>query len=224
LKSSIKDWRSAKVVRTAKAADDIMSIELSPEAWIPHKAGQHYELRLPNHHLSRKYSIVSSPHHKDRLEFGVQLLPYGEVSPKLWELKPGDAVQIRGPLGSFVWMPEMKGPLIMIGGGSGITPLLSMYEHYRHTNPTGQVMLIASAKHDGRVMHHDRYKGQIVTRFTAQDGRIDKPFLEGIISKFASDPTAYCLTCGPGGFTGEIIKILNELGFKDPQIRRETFN
>src|SRR5579859_1408937 len=127
-KSSIRSWRPATVLRATKAADDIMSIELQPNDWLPHKAGQHYELRLPGHHLSRKYSIVSSPHQTERLEFGVQFLSYGEVSPLLWKLRPGDKLEIRGPLGAFVWTPETTGPLVLIAAGSGITPLLSMYD------------------------------------------------------------------------------------------------
>jgi len=224
LKPTIKDWRPAKVLRVRQAADDILSLELAPETWIPHRAGQHYELRLPGHHLSRKYSIVSSPHRADRLEFGVQLLPYGEVSPKLWKLKPGDPVEIRGPLGAFVWTPDMKGPLLMIAAGSGVTPFLSMYDHHKHIRPEGQMVLIVSAKTSGKVMHYDSRKKDMITRFTTKDGRIDEAFLRQAIGPFASDPTARCLTCGPGGFTGHIIRTLLKLGFKETQIRRETFS
>lgn len=224
MKSLIKQWRPATVVTTQRAADDIMSIELEPETWVPHLAGQHYELRLPGNYLSRKYSIVSSPLREGRLEFGVQLLPYGEVSPQLWKLKAGDKIEIRGPLGAFVWRPDMTGPLILIAGGSGITPFLSMYDHFKHVLPAGQIALIVSTKDSGRVMHYNERKQDILTRFTASEGRIDKQFLQDTVGKFASDPNAYCLTCGPGGFTGYIINTLIELGFPESRIRRETFN
>ncbi len=224
LKLSIKDWRPAKVVSAQQAADDILSLRLKPQEWLPHQAGQHYELRLPGHHLSRKYSIVSSPHQQGELEFGVQLLSYGLVSPLLWQLKPGDDIEIRGPLGAFVWQPHMTGPLVMIGAGSGITPFLSMYDYRKHLFPDSETVLVVSAKQSGRVMHYDARKGELVTRFTETDGRIDEAFLRQVVGKFASDPSAHFLTCGPGGFTGHIITTLMALGIPETQIRRETFS
>lgn len=222
-KSLHKAWRPATVTNVRQGADDMMAVELKPETWVPHQAGQHYELRLPGHHLSRKYSIVSSPSRSDVLEFGIQLLPYGELSPKFWQLRPGDALEIRGPLGTFTLTPDTTGPLVLIGAGSGITPLYSMYESFVETHPNGEVVMIVGAKHSGRVLHYEEYKGKIVTRFSAEQGRIDRAFLEELVGKYASNPNTRCLTCGPVAFTSQIIDLLLEIGFPESQIRREAF-
>lgn len=145
-------WQKAVITDVTQASEDMLSLTVQPEQWVPYKAGQCYETRIPGLRLMRKYSVVSSPHHKNKLEFGVQLLPYGAVSPQMWKLKAGDSLDIRGPFGTFTWDTSMDGPVILIGGGSGITPLISMYHYIRSVRPSGEIVFIVSAKHAGRVM------------------------------------------------------------------------
>lgn len=206
------------------ASDDMLSLTLKPEHWEPHKAGQCYEIRIPNAKLMRKYSVVSSPHRTGELELGVQLLSYGAVSPEMWKLKEGGTLDIRGPFGTFTWEPSTPGPLILIGGGSGVTPLISIYDHAKKLRPKGKNIFIISAKHAGRVMHYEKLKKDVITRFTATDGRVDKAFLRKHIGKFASDPQAKCYVCGPEGFASDTVDILLEMGFPDPAIMFEGFS
>ena len=218
------DWQKAVITQVAPASDDMLSLTVKPERWQPHKAGQCYEIRIPGSRLMRKYSVVSSPHNQGELEFGIQLLPYGAISPKMWELKVGDTLDIRGPFGTFTWEPSAGEPLILIGGGSGITPLISIYTYAKKMHPQGKVIFIISAKHAGRVMHYEKLKKHVVTRFTATDGRVDKEFLIKNIGEFAASPLARCYVCGPEGFASDTVDILLGMGFKDPAIMFEGFS
>lgn len=218
------DWQQAVITDVKPASDDMLSLVVRPEKWEPHKAGQCYEVRIPGARLMRKYSVVSSPHNEDELEFGIQLLPYGAVSPKMWELKAGDTLDIRGPFGTFTWELSSAGPLVLIGGGSGITPLISIYNYARKLHPNGKIVFIVSAKHAGRVMHYDKLKEHITTRFTATEGRVDKEFLAKHVGEFAGNPRARCYVCGPEGFASDTVDILLEMGFKDPAIMFEGFS
>jgi ferredoxin-NADP reductase len=218
------DWHRARVLKTTQAADDMLSLVVEPAVWKPFKAGQHYEIRLPDTRVSREYSIVSAPHEEGRLEFGIQLMPGGLLSPQLWKLSEGSEVEISGPWGqSFVWESSMRGPMVLIGAGSGITPLLSMYAAYTHACPDEKAVFIMSAKSSPRIMHYDKLKDGLVTRQTATEGRVDTAFLERHTGLFASREGVRMYVCGPDGFIDDIVDMLIELGFPPLCIRSERF-
>lgn len=220
----MNEWRRARVTGTSEAAERIRSITVIPEQWVPHRAGQHYDLRIAGTDISRKYSVVSSPFETDALEFGVQLLSNGVVSPKLWSLNVGDEVEIRGPWGeSFIWTPDMKGPLVLIGAGSGITPLLSIHEAYRQSYPEEQATFIMSAKTEGHMMHYAKIKSFLIGRYTSRDPRIDKDFLAKHAGDKAGDPRTKCYVCGPEDFIDSVVDDLLDLGFPEGGIKSEKF-
>jgi len=222
--TTISDWRSARVVSNEPACEDMISLLLEPEELLPHRAGQHYELRLPGDGLSRKYSIVSPPERDSPLEFGVQLLPTGLVSPRLAATRPGDRVEIRGPLGeAFVWTPASGRSLILLGGGAGITPLLSIYEHFRRSVPRGREIFIMSAKTPQRIYRYERYRDRLTTRFTSSDPRLDKDDLVAITGDLLHDSEASAWICGPPGFIDLMVDNLIELDFPEMRIRSEAF-
>src|SRR6185369_1184098 len=128
----MNDWQSAKVLKITQGSSKMMSIVVEPEKFTVFKSGQHYELRIKGTEISRKYSIVSTPHEDNYLEFGVQLIENGVLSPKLWALEVGEEIEIRGPWGeSFTWDSSNSSPIILLGAGSGITPLLSIYNSFK---------------------------------------------------------------------------------------------
>ena len=141
------DWQIAKVVRVKQACVDIYSVVVRPTTWVKHVAGQHYQLHFSDQEFGRCYSVASSPQDEGVLEFGVQLIPSGLLSPRLCAVVPGDVVKIKGPLGEdFVWEEHMSEPVVLVGAGSGITPLLSIYIHYTRDHPNGPVKFIVSAR------------------------------------------------------------------------------
>ena len=229
----INPWQKAKIVKTEQATADMKSVIVEPEKFLEFKPGQHCEICLPGENVIRKYSIVSGLpalagiNEKKFLEFGIQLISNGALSPKLWELKVGDEMEIRGPIGSsFVWESTNTAPLILIGAGSGITPLLSIYDSYKWKHPRDhkrECVFIMSAKDSGRIMHYEKLKDILITRFTAKEGRIDLEFLKKNIGNLANNPDTACYVSGPDNFVDDMVDYVLELGFKEDNIRSERF-
>src|SRR5207253_5270402 len=118
--------------------------------WRGHGAGQHVDVRLTaedGYQAQRSYSIASGPEDAN-LVLTVERLEDGEVSPYLVdELRPGDELELRGPIGGyFVWEEALGGPLLLLAGGSGIVPLRSMLRHRAAVESTVPVRLLYSAR------------------------------------------------------------------------------
>ena len=217
-------WQRVKIIKSIQACADIKSITVEAKDFLRHKAGQYYEICMPGESIIRDYSVVSSIYDREFIEFGVQLIENGALSPTLWRLKEGDEIEIRGPLGeSFIWDPEHSGPLILIGAGSGITPLLSIYHSYRATHPDGKYIFMMSAKDPSRIMHYEKLKDILVTKFTKTEERIDLEFLKKNIGKLALDKNAKCYISGPDNFIDDMVDYVLEIGIVEDNIRSERF-
>src|SRR5262249_27873106 len=124
-------WRVGTVVALRDETPSARSITLALPDWPGHLAGQHVDVRLTaadGYSAVRSYSVASAPNPERRVELSVERLPNGEVSPYLTrELKVGDQLELRGPIGGwFVWRPQQTEPIQLIAGGSGIVPLMAM--------------------------------------------------------------------------------------------------
>ena len=109
--------------------------------WRGFRAGQHVDVRLTapdGYQAERSYSIGSAPEAPE-IELIVERLDKGEVSPFFHEIvEPGDTIELRGPIGGhFTWGRRDGGPLLLVGGGSGVVPLLSMLRHRAAVAPAG---------------------------------------------------------------------------------------
>src|SRR6188472_3406204 len=123
-------WQLATVSAFVDETKDVRSIVLEPPAWHGHRAGQHVDVRLTaedGYQAQRSYSIASAPEDRD-VVLTVEEIEDGEVSPYLVEeLRPGDELELRGPIGGyFVWEAPVGGPLLLLAGGSGVVPLRAM--------------------------------------------------------------------------------------------------
>src|SRR4029077_7010667 len=108
----------------------VKTLALDVPEWPGHKTGQHVDVRLTaddGYQAERSYSIASAPQ-GTRIELTVETLDDGEVSPYLTDvLHAGDKLELRGPIGGyFVWEPATGGPVLLLGGGSGVVPLMAM--------------------------------------------------------------------------------------------------
>src|SRR3954452_16809498 len=126
-------WQLAHVVELVAENARTTSLVLQPADWLGHRAGQHVDVRLTaeeGYQAQRSYSIASAPE-DEHLVLTIERLDDGEVSPYLvGELRPGDELELRGPIGgSFVWEEALGGPLLLLAGGSGIVPLRSILRH-----------------------------------------------------------------------------------------------
>src|SRR5512140_640214 len=118
------DWRTATVRENREETAHARTIVFDVPDWPGHRAGQHVDIRLTaedGYQAERSYSIASAPRGTE-VELTVERLDDGEVSPYLTdELRPGDEIELRGPVGGyFAWEPAQGGPLLLVAGGSGI--------------------------------------------------------------------------------------------------------
>ena len=136
----------------------MVTIELDPPYWPGHRAGQHLDVRLTaedGYTAEREYSIASAP--GEPVAITVERLEDGEVSPYLTgELRAGDELELRGPVGGyFVWQPGDGGPLMLLAGGSGIVPLRSILRHRGRTGGNVPARLLYSSRNWEDVIYRD---------------------------------------------------------------------
>src|ERR671912_619089 len=126
-------WQLAAVVTKHAETPRVMTVRFESDAWPGHLPGQHVDVRLTaddGYQAQRSYSIASAPA-ASQLDLTIEIIPDGEVSPYLTEeLRPGDRLELRGPIGGyFTWTEADGGPLLLVGGGSGVAPLMSMLRY-----------------------------------------------------------------------------------------------
>jgi glycine betaine catabolism B len=153
-------WQSAAIVAIETGTPRIKSFFLAPQTPFNFCAGQHVDLRLiaeNGYTAMRSYSIGSSPADNRLLELSIERLADGEVSPFFHDVVAvGDDVELRGPLGGhFTWSPQDGGPLLLIGGGSGLVPLMSMIRYQQSVAPTIPMVLLLSARTWDDVLYRD---------------------------------------------------------------------
>jgi ferredoxin-NADP reductase len=218
----------------------VRSVVLERPAWPGHRAGQHVDVRLTaedGYQAQRSYSIASAPEDRD-LVLTVERLEDGEVSPYLTEeLRAGDELELRGPVGGyFVWEEGLGGPLLLLAGGSGVVPLRAMLRHHRAIGSVVPVRMLYSARALDEVIYRDELMCMtsahaIDIRFTLTRARpegwrgygrrIDRELLEDVAWPPDEGPLAYL--CGPTGFVEAAATGLVELGHEPARIKTERF-
>jgi ferredoxin-NADP reductase len=213
------------------------TIVLDVPGWPGHVAGQHVDLRLTaedGYQAQRSYSIGSAPEDA-RLALTVERFDDGEVSPYLVDvLRPGDQFEVRGPIGGhFTWRVRDGGPLLLVGGGSGLVPLMAMLRHRAAAGGGVDARLLLSARGWEDVLYRDEL-GRIedvaihytLTRerphgWTGFDRRVDAAMLAEVGPGPADRPRVF--VCGPTGFVERAADVLVELGHPPRAIRAERF-
>jgi ferredoxin-NADP reductase len=215
------------------------SLVLDVPGWAGHRAGQHVDVRLTaedGYQAQRSYSIASAPE-DGYVVLTVERLDDGEVSPYLTEeLRVGDELELRGPIGDyFVWEAKLGGPLFLVGGGSGVVPLRAMLRHYVAIGSTVPLRVLYSSRSIRDVIYRDELtrmrEDGLDIRFTLTrkqpagwDGyarRIDLPLLAEVA--FPSDELPHAYICGPTGLVEAAAGGLVELGHDPSSIRTERF-
>jgi ferredoxin-NADP reductase len=229
------------VVELVEETARTTSIALELHRWSGHRAGQHVDVRLTaedGYQAQRSYSIASAPE-DDNLVLTVERLDDGEVSPYLVdELRPGDELELRGPIGGyFVWQAALGGgPLLLVAGGSGIAPFRSILRHHQAIESTVPVRLLYSARSLPDVIHRQELTriaadGAVDIRFTltreqpegwrGYRGRIDQELLGEVAWQPSERPLVY--VCGPTAFVETAASALVALGHEPARIRTERF-
>ena len=223
-------WRTARVVAIRDETPRAKTIRLALDAPVRHAAGQHYVVRLTaedGYTASRSYSVSSAPDDSNQFELTVERLEDGEVSEFLHDgLEPGDELEVRGPIGGwFVW--EGDAPALLVGGGSGVVPLMAMLRHARRLGRSDLVRLVVSVRRSADLFYAAELPGPettvVYTReapagSTRRPGRLTADDLGPVL---LPDATVY--VCGSSGFADAASDLLLTIGVQPGSIRVERF-
>ncbi len=209
--------------------------------WPGHLPGQHVDVRLTaedGYQAQRSYSIAT-PADGNRVVLTVEHLEDGEVSSFLVEgLRPGDQLELRGPIGGyFVWDGSNGGPLHLVAGGSGVVPLMAMLRHRAASGTDVPATLLYSARTYGDLIYREELDrlaqedeslrlAYTLTReqppgWTGYDRRIDGAVLTEVFG--SPDPAASVFVCGPTRFVEAAADGLVALGYEAGRVRTERF-
>jgi ferredoxin-NADP reductase len=222
-------WQTGVVTSIRVETPRAKSFRLKLSVWRTHLPGQYYTLRLTapdGYQAVRSYSVASSPVDEGAIELTVDCLSDGEVSPFLHDVvEVGDELEVRGPLTEYFTWTGVS-PLRLIGGGSGIVPLMAMLRHRRRALPDVDARLLYSVRSPEDVFYRDELGEETTLTFTRRTpegwtgstGRIDADMVGGLAS-----PDGMAYVCGPNGFVETATQLLMEAGYDTGRIRTERF-
>ena len=235
------DWQLADVTALGDETPRVRTVELEAPGWAGHLPGQHVDVRLTaedGYQAQRSYSIAT-PAEGSRLAITVERIESGEVSPYLaGELRPGDKLELRGPIGGyFVWEPSRGGPLLLAAGGSGIVPLMAMIRERVAKRSWVSIRLLASSRSLDDIIYRSELEAisrdemgvEIIHTLTRSqppewpgyDRRVDREMLVEVGWPPTDGPL--CYVCGPTGFVEAVASALVELGHAPEMVRTERF-
>lgn len=240
-------WRVATVKETKDETATARTLTLDVPGWPGHNPGQHVAVKLTaadGYTAQRDYSIGSAwptcASEPDRLEITVQRLADGEVSPYLTGVaEPGDQFEVRGPIGGwFAWPGDDPRPLLLLAGGSGIVPLMSMIRTHDQVKSQIPVRLIYSARTPADVIYADELSERerdspltvtnVYTRWWdgnpppgSRTGRIDASVIAE--AGFPPEWNPLIFACGPSGFVEAASALLTAAGHPPFTIKTERF-
>jgi ferredoxin-NADP reductase len=222
-------WQVGTVTRVKRETPRVKSFRIELPMWMPHLPGQHYDLRLTapdGYQAQRSYSIASSPLDRGSIELTIDRLDEGEVSSYFHDVVTGgDQVELRGPFASyFVWRGQA--PALLIGGGSGVVPLMAMLRHRRLTMPELPMRLIYSVRTADDVIYDGELGDDTILTFTREPpdgwsghtGRIDAAL---IAEATPADGTTFI--CGSNAFVETASRLALETGAQPAQVLTERF-
>ena len=180
------------------------------------------------------FTISSSPSRPDALQFVIR--SQGDWTLNIHRLKAGDPVFIDGPYGRFSHrVCPGNDPMIMIAGGIGITPMLSMLRYMADRDDQRQILLIWSNKAKEYIVFPEEFKhlecvlqglkiNHVITRGRSgghEKGRLDKTKLESLLEGFSRKSIVFI--CGPFKMMKEISRNLKKIGFSSGRVYKEEF-
>jgi ferredoxin-NADP reductase len=236
-------WQQAVITAIEPQTERVKSLFFAPSHPFAFRAGQHADVRLTapdGYRAERSYSIASAPESPDRIELAVERLDDGEVSPFFHDVAEiGDEIELRGPIGGhFVWDVADGGPLLLLGGGSGVVPLMSMIRHRAAQGSAVPALLFYSVRswdeiifRDELIALHDRQDGfELVLALTREparrerdyERRVDTAILAEVLPRLPQAPKQV-VVCGANAFVGAAADSAIAAGIVPGIIRTERY-
>ncbi|CAN5337738.1 FAD-binding oxidoreductase [soil metagenome] len=220
----------------------VKSFFLKPPEWHGFRAGQHVDVRLsaPDGYMAERSYSIGSPPEATEVELVIEKLETGEISPFFHDVvHPCDTIELRGPIGGhFTWSRRDGGPLLLVGGGSGVVPLMSILRHRAFVAPDMPVALIYSARVREEIIFQDELLERAendkalhltlaVTRERPDDpryhsGRIDSALIAKVVASLGAIPT-HSYVCGATAFVDAATRYMIDAGVPFPSIKTERY-
>ncbi|ACA18812.1 Oxidoreductase FAD-binding domain protein [Methylobacterium sp. 4-46] len=227
-------WQEAVITGIAAETPRVKRFTLRPDRPFAFRAGQHVDVRLTapdGYQAQRSYSIASAPG-SDAFDLMIERLDAGEVSTFFADVaEAGDRIELRGPIGAFAWGAGEGGPLLLVGGGSGVVPLLSMLRHRAAAAPGVPALLVYSARTPDEVIAReellrrdaDEPHFQLMLTLTRVPGgrRLDAARVAEALARLG--PPAHAFVCGGNPFVSAASDLLIDAGVARGLIRTERF-
>ena len=235
------EWQIATVTSLRNETPEVKTLTLSLPDWTPHRPGQHYDVRLTaedGYSTQRSYSVASEPERKGEIDITVERIADGEVSAFLLDtVGVGDRFEVRGPIGGyFVWDKSLGGPLLLVGGGSGVVPLMAMLRHRAVAGVKDPARLLYSARSYEQIIYRQELemlaqKNGLTVAYTltrtqpsgwkGYTRRIDDAMLKDVSAPLGPNALAYI--CGPTALVEVAADGLERVGLPAERIRTERF-
>ncbi|HSL45787.1 MAG TPA: ferredoxin reductase [Anaerolineales bacterium] len=236
------NWQITTIKDIKPETAHVKSFTLILPQWMRHRAGQHYDIRLTaedGYQAQRSYSIASEPEREGEIDITVERIEDGEISAYLHDVAiPGDRIEVRGPIGGyFVWEATMEEPLLLIAGGSGVVPLMSMLRHRAAAGAQNPTSLLYSSRNFEDIIYYEELErlraanhgAQIFHTLTRSQPpgwkgyarRIDPEMLKEVAQPLGRSLQAFI--CGPTLLVEAAANALVKVGVKSDQIRTERF-
>ena len=234
-------WLVGEVAETVTETPRVRTLVLEVPGWTGHRAGQHVDVRLTaedGYQAERSYSLASAP--GDPPALTVERLDDGEVSPYLVDdVVAGDHFELRGPIGGyFVWDGDEPGhPLLLVAGGSGVVPFMSMLRHRHGIGSDVPTRLAYSSRAQADVIYREELDALAARRdgldvvytftreppsgWTGYTRRVDLDLLRDVAFPPQQEPRVF--VCGPTSFVEAVADNLVALGHRPGRVRTERF-
>ncbi len=236
------EWQIATVTNIKQETRRAKTFTLRLPDWVPHHAGQHYDLRLTapdGYQAQRSYSVASEPERSGEVDLTIERIDDGEVSPYMHDIiVVGDKVEMRGPIGGyFVWDSTLGGPLLLVAGGSGIVPLMAMARHRAAAGSKVPARLLISSRAREDAIYFDELQMlnskkdgfevfHTFTRVTPPNWngyarRIDREMIAQVARPLGRAPLVF--VCGPTAMVESAANALVQIGIPPNRIKTERF-
>ncbi|WP_399881738.1 ferredoxin reductase [Streptomyces sp. BBFR51] len=224
-------WQTATLTEIRRETPHASTFRLAVPGWAGHLPGQHLMLRLTaedGYRAQRHYSLASAPDDSGHIELTLDRVPGGEVSGWFHTVaRPGDRIEVRGPLSGFFAWPGDR-PALLLGAGSGVVPLMSMVRHHRALGLTVPVRLLVSARGPEELIYAREFGAETTPVFTRSApagtpvGRLSAAHLAPLLAEApAGGWEAY--VCGSNSFAEHASRLLVAAGQPVDRIRIERF-
>ncbi|MBC7267601.1 MAG: ferredoxin reductase [Streptomyces sp.] len=224
-------WQTATLTSIRRETPRAATFRFAVPEWPGHVPGQHLMLRLTaedGYTAQRHYSIASADDGSGHIELTLDHIEGGEVSG--WfhtEARPGDRVEVRGPVSGFFAWPGDR-PALLVGGGSGVVPLMSMVRHHRARGLSVPLRLLVSARRPEELIYAREYGAETTPVFTRGApegqpvGRLSAAHLAPLLAE--RPPGGWeAYVCGSDGFAEHASRLLVAAGQPVDRIRIERF-